>query len=186
MRVIEDCSTGSRELCKAPFIKALIDRSIWPTLAGKVAVCIALLASDRHVLADSVTATGKAPHAIRPAERFEESKALFFGPKLLLDLPEDAAFSSHSGQAFVTLPRLNQTFALSDHILHDWFRDRYYRNNGQPLSGQDLHQTLATLRARAHCSARRCFVGIRAAGTSSAIYIDLCNKDSESVAITKA
>jgi hypothetical protein len=104
---------------------------------------------------------------------------------LLLDLPEDAAFSSTSGEAFVTLPRINQTFALSDPLLHDWFRDRYFRNNGHPLSSHTLHHILATLRARAHCHARRFIVGIRATGTPSTICIDLCNADSESIAITK-
>jgi hypothetical protein len=104
---------------------------------------------------------------------------------LLLDLPEDAAFSSTSGQAFVSLPRINQTFALSDPLLHDWFRDRYFRNNGQPLNSHTLHHVLATLRARATCHGRRRIVGIRATGAPGSIYIDLCNNDSESVAITK-
>src|SRR5258708_2901137 len=104
---------------------------------------------------------------------------------LLLELPEDAAFSSTSGQPFVTLPRTNQTFALSDSLLHDWFRDRFYRLHGQPLASRDLHGILATLRARALCNSRRYIVGIRATGAASAIYIDLCNKDSESVSITK-
>jgi hypothetical protein len=104
---------------------------------------------------------------------------------LLMQLPEDAAFSSTSGQAFVTLPRINQTLALSDSLLHDWFRDRYFRNNGQPLTSHALAHILATLRARAQCNPRRYIVGIRATGTPTSIYIDLCNIDSESVAITK-
>src|SRR5437016_8899563 len=86
---------------------------------------------------------------------------------LLLELPEDAAFSSTFGQAFVTLPRINQTFALADTLLHDWFRDRFHRNNGHPLTARDLHEILATLRARAHCNARRCVIGVRLAGRPS-------------------
>jgi hypothetical protein len=104
---------------------------------------------------------------------------------LLLELPEDAAFSSTFGQAFVTLPHTNQTFALSDALFHDWLRDRFYRHTGQPLTSNALHHITSTLRARAHCNPRRYVVGIRSAGTGSAIYIDLCNNDSEFVSITK-
>jgi hypothetical protein len=107
---------------------------------------------------------------------------------LLMELPEDAAFSSTFGQAFVTLPRINQTFALADTILHDWFRDRFHRHTGQPLSSRALHEILATLRARAHCNPRRYVIGIRHAARpypDPAVYIDLCNHDSESVAVTK-
>ena len=104
---------------------------------------------------------------------------------LLMELSEDAAFSSTSGEAFVTLPRTNQTFALSDSLLHDWFRDRFFRRTGHPLTSHSLSHIIATLRARAHCNPRHYLVGIRATGTDSAIYIDLCNTDSESVSITK-
>src|SRR5712692_9378086 len=104
---------------------------------------------------------------------------------LLMELSEDAAFSSSSGEAFVTLPRINQTFALSDSLLHDWFRDRFFRRTGHPLTSHALAHILATLRARAQCNPRRYIVGTRACGTPTSIYIDLCNKDSESVAITK-
>jgi hypothetical protein len=104
---------------------------------------------------------------------------------LLMELSDDAAFSSTSGEAFVTLPRTNQTFAVSDSLLHDWFRDRFFRRTGHPLTSHSLSHILATLRARAHCNPRRYLVGIRATGTDSAIYIDLCNTDSESVSITK-
>jgi hypothetical protein len=104
---------------------------------------------------------------------------------LLLELPEDAAFSSTFGQAFVTLPHINQTFALSDALFHDWLRDRFHRRTAQPLTSNALHHITSTLRARAHCNPRRYVVGIRATGTGPAIYIDLCNNESESVAITK-
>src|ERR1039457_4909148 len=104
---------------------------------------------------------------------------------LLLELPEDAALSSTSGQAFVTLPHINQTFALSDALFLDWLRDRFNRRTGQPLTSSALHHITSTLRARADCNPRRYVVGIRSAGTNSAVYIDLCNNESESVAITK-
>ena len=104
---------------------------------------------------------------------------------LLLELPEDAAFSSTSGQAFVTLPHINQTFALSDALFLDWLRDRFNRRTGQPLTSSALHHITSTLRARADCNPRRYLVGIRSAGAASAVYIDLCNSESESVAITK-
>ncbi len=103
---------------------------------------------------------------------------------LLLELPEDA-FSSTFGQAFVTLPRTNQTFALGDVLFHDWLRNRFFRRTGRLLSARDLSGILATLRSAARCNPRRYIVGLRAAGNNSGISIDLCNKESEFVSITK-
>jgi hypothetical protein len=68
---------------------------------------------------------------------------------LLMELPEDAAFSSTFGQAFVTLPRTNQTFAAGDILFHDWLRNRFFRRTGHPLPSRDLSQLLATLRSQA-------------------------------------
>ena len=103
---------------------------------------------------------------------------------LLLELP-DEAFSSGFGQAFVTLPRTNQTFAVSDTLFHDWLRNRFYRRTGRPINSRDLSRILATLRSTARCNPRRFLVGLRAFGDDSSISIDLCNKESEFVAITK-
>jgi hypothetical protein len=104
---------------------------------------------------------------------------------LLLELSANEAFSSGFGQAFVTLPCTNQTFAVSDALFHDWLRNRFYRRTGHPINSRDLGRILATLRSTARCNPRRFLVGLRAFGDDSSISIDLNNKESEFVAITK-
>src|SRR5947209_2540193 len=86
MGVVEYRAAHGRELLEAGFIEALVDHAIRAALTSEQAFSIALLATDNGVLRDALTAALDAAHAFRPADRFQESKALRFSPEFILDL----------------------------------------------------------------------------------------------------
>lgn len=108
----------------------------------------------------------------------------------LLEMVADAgvaAFCDRDGIAYATVAvgDHQETHTINGRAFKQWLRRLYYKNTGRPLAANPLTDVCGVLDAYAQFDGEQRDVFVRVAELDGTIYVDLCNRDWEVVAVTE-